>query len=97
MIPKPKREIDKEYQDYIKRQPCLINLASCVGDIVCHHTVTRGAFGSDFLTIPLCAQHHHEVHFIGKYLFQKKYNIRFEEEIEKLRGNYEKRFDGVTF
>jgi len=84
----PTREVDKDYLEYIKRQPCLIHDGRCVGDIVPHHTKTKGASGSDYKTVPLCATHHNEVHVWGRYTFQESYNISFSEEIIRLLAGY---------
>ena len=86
--PKPKREVDKKYLEFIKKQFCLCKNRDCIGDISPHHTVTKAASGSDLKTVPLCATHHSEVHNIGRDTFQKKYNIRFDEEIIKLLARY---------
>jgi len=90
-IQKPKREVDKAYKKYIERQPCLCQSSDCVGDIVCHHTVSVGAGGSDFLTVPLCGEHHvggTGVHQMGKDTFQEFHNIDFQTEIINLLKNY---------
>ena len=86
--PKPKREVDKKYLEFIKKQFCLCRNRDCIGDTSPHHTTTKAASGSDLKTVPLCATHHSEVHNIGRDTFQKKYNIRFDEEIIKLLARY---------
>ena len=88
MIPKPARETSKPYLEYIKTLPCVCRDNTCIGDVVPHHTTTRKAGGNDYATIPLCATHHHEVHFIGKKTFQKKYNIEFAYLIVKLNDAF---------
>lgn len=87
MIQKQKREVDKKYLSFIREQRCLVGYV-CTGDIVYHHTKTRGAGGSDYLTIPLCHKHHVEVHQVGVKTFQEIYNIDFENNINKLKKKW---------
>jgi Protein of unknown function (DUF968). len=82
---KPKREIDKAYRKYIESQPCLIGFG-CLGDIISHHTKSVGSGGSDYTCVPLCMKHHNEVHTAGRDMFQTRYGISFEKEIERLLG-----------
>jgi len=84
MIPKHKREIDEGYLEYIRQQPCLVTYQTAEP----HHTVSRGSFGSDYLTVPLSRKHHTECHQIGKNTFQKKYGIDFDTEIIRLLIGY---------
>ena len=92
MIPNPKikRQKDKAYLEYIKSQRCLICSAECNGDIVAHHTTTKGAGGSDYLTVSLCKYHHYLVHLIGRYRFQNTLGISFKTEIIRLLKAYHK-------
>lgn len=68
-----------------------------------HHIISRGACGRDKKIydvkenrVPLCRQHHSEVHFIGAKSFWEKYNMfdRYVEAKTKIRdaekGKYEK-------
>ena len=90
-LQKPKRETDKNYRKYIEQQPCLVRNSDCLGDVVCHHTVTVGAGGSDYLGVPLCAEHHTGktgVHQMGRDSFQKFHNIDFRDEIIRLLKEY---------
>ena len=89
-IQKLKREVDKAYLDYIKMQPCIIHDSDCIGDISPHHTKTKGSGGNDLLTVPLCAYHHHRVHFLGRKTFQQRYNVDFMCEITRLYRKYKK-------
>ena len=92
---KPKREVDTPYTEFIKTQPCLIGVG-CIGQIINHHTKTKGSGGSDREQVPLCGgRHHPEVHTIGRDTFQKKYNINFGEEIKRLNALYE-RMEGAA-
>jgi len=91
MIPKPRRETDKQYLEYIETLPCTCKDCTCIGSVVPHHTKTKGSGGSDYLTIPLCARHHHEVHFLGRLTFQEKNNVFFQDVIPRLLIGYIKR------
>ena len=84
------REQDKKYLEYIKGLPCLCHDNLCIGDIVPHHTKTKGSGGSDYLTVPLCGFHHAEVHSIGRTTFQRVHNINFTTETIRLLARYRK-------
>lgn len=88
---KQKRTVDKKYRAWIRTQPCLISNAECLGDIACHHTVTVGAGGSDYLSIPLCTHHHQLLHQIGRYSFQSLFSISFTTRIIQLLKRYPRR------
>ncbi len=88
MIPKPKREIDKKYLEYIKTLPCACKDETCVGEIAPHHTTTKGAGGSDYLTVPLCAKHHTQCHDMGRYSFQRKLGVSFDEIVNKCQKDW---------
>jgi len=91
-IPKPERETDEAYLDFVRSQPCLCKGndkgRKCLGDIAPHHTKTVGSGGSDYGTVPLCAEHHTECHSIGRDTFQDKYGISFRDTIARLRTMY---------
>ena len=85
---KPIRETDKDYLEYIRNEPGLVE----GDDIVAHHTVSVGAGGSDYLAVPLPFKHHTPgVHSMGKATFQKEYNINFDKEIIRLLIKYIKK------
>lgn len=89
MLIKCKREVDKGYLEFIKKQPCLCRYsADCIGDISPHHTITKGAGGSDYDTVPLCAFHHMQCHTIGRDTFQRKHGISFKKSIALLKLKY---------
>lgn len=90
LSPKQIREIDEGYLEYIKQQPCLITGQKAEP----HHTVSRGAGGSDYLAIPLNREKHTECEMIGKNTFQEKYNLNFNKEIIRLLIGYIKH--GIT-
>ena len=81
LLPKPKRIVDEDYLEFIKRRSCIICGKAPPSDA--HHVRTRGAGGSDYEATSLCRQHHSEVHAIGRKTFQKKYNIDFRDVIIK--------------
>lgn len=85
---KNKREVDLAYLKYVRSNPCLVSNDKCSNAIHAHHSVTKGAGGSDYTAIPLCHICHHEIHSIGRFSFQEKYNINIETEIKRLVGNY---------
>jgi len=87
---KPARIQDKMYLAYIKGLPCLCRDNLCIGDIVPHHTKTKGSGGSDYLTVPLCGFHHAEVHSVGRTTFQRVHNINFTHEIIRISIIYRK-------
>ena len=87
---KQKRLVDKTYLRYIRHQPCLINNLDCMGDVVYHHTISVGAGGDDYLTVPLCHYHHIPgVHSMGAVTFQDVYEIDFNIEIIRLLNAYQ--------
>lgn len=47
------------------------------GDVVAHHLVSRKSYGPDVKEnlIPLCVEHHNEIHFIGRTTFAYKYPL----------------------
>jgi hypothetical protein len=56
------REIDQEYINFLKSQSC----ASCGAPSKNpHHTITRGAGGSDYFAVPVCFNCHFRVHSQG--------------------------------
>lgn len=83
-IPKLKREVDKAYLRYVREQPCIISSQKAEP----HHTVSVGAGGSDYLSVPLSHILHVECHAIGKDTFQEKYGVSFDKEIIRLLTNY---------
>ena len=88
--PKIKREIDKDYLAYIRKQPCLVGLF-CRGRVAPHHDPSIGAGGSDYRALPLCANHHTTVHQIGRKSFQDRSMLNFNKERVRLLIGYIKR------
>lgn len=77
---KPIREVDKDYLKFIRKEPCLITGLKADP----HHTVSRGAGGSDYRAVPLNREKHSECENIGIKTFQKKYYLSFDREIIRL-------------
>ena len=75
-----------EYLDYIRTLGCAI----CGQQAEPHHAETGGVGMkcSDYKTIPLCRQHHDEIHRIGKLSFQRKYNVDIEFITDRLSGDF---------
>ena len=46
--PKPRREVNKAYLNYIKTLPCLCKNSACTGDIAPHHT-GRNTFARKYI------------------------------------------------
>jgi hypothetical protein len=62
LIPKPKRFESAAYLAFIRSLPC----TACDYPVTeAHHLKTRGAGGSDLTAIPLCRQHHTQIHTEG--------------------------------
>jgi hypothetical protein len=85
MFPKSKRYKNEAYREYIKQQPCcitgmiMVNEATGKTESDPHHTVSKGAGGSDLSCVPLLHELHVECHNIGQETFQEKYDINFKE------------------
>jgi hypothetical protein len=90
-FPKPKRVQDKKYLEWIRWHLCVADPDFiCSGQIIPHH-INAGGMGtkcSDYETVPLCNEHHREIHDKGKKIFQAKYEIDLKEEAERLREEY---------
>ena len=81
-MPKVKIERSDKYLAYIRTLPCTI----CRSRSIAHHTQTggMGIKGSDYLTIPLCGDHHLEVHQWGRRTFEEHYGIAQENIAKQL-------------
>jgi len=79
------REVDDEYIAWIKGWECL----SCKKwPVDAHHTVSRGAGGSDYTSIPLCHSCHMQCHSMGAESFQREKCLIFDAEIQALLELY---------
>lgn len=101
-IPKPKREIDTPYRQWIKTLPCYAGmrmepLKMCMGIIDPHHVIPdgggkTGSKVSDRRCIPLCRFHHDEAE-----RSQRVFNATYgdpEGEIRDLNREYDARTRG---
>ena len=72
MNPKPKTFRSPLYLEHVRKLPCCI----CGATAEPHHFGGgMGLKGTDLYAIPLCHSHHMEIHLIGTFTFQKKYNM----------------------
>lgn len=83
--PKPIREVNKKFLEFIKTQPCCV----CGSKSEPHHTRSVGSGGSDMSCVGLCRQHHAEVHQIGKSRFKGKYGFDLEQVNRIMVRGYE--------
>ena len=97
-FPKPEKIVDKDYLAWIERRPCMIchkERAGFKANSSDAHHINDKSGGSakynDHRTIPLCFDHHREIHQIGKDTFTKKYNlVDLEIYIEAYREIYKR-------
>lgn len=74
MFEKHKPGRSEAYLDYIRSQRCYICQRSPSEP---HHVETggMGMKGSDFSALPLCREHHREIHDMGKARFWRQYFV----------------------
>ena len=81
---------DKQYQAWVRQQPCLVCYQTpCQAHH--HRSSVNSGIGikpGDDWCVPLCASHHSELHWEGVKIFSDKYEIDFLFEILKLRRRY---------
>ena len=94
--------INEEYLDFIRHQPCIVNLycdywdtRDKEGNIISdpHHIDKRGYKDykrNDYHTVPLCRKHHSEEENLGKDGFPKKHNLDIWREQAYLRTKFDK-------
>lgn len=93
MFPKPKRNIDKKYIEWIKSlNCCCCGARNEFSDP--HHVNKKGHGGvgtkaNDRRAVPLCHHHHTIVHQEGRNTFEQKFCVVFEEIITGLNSYYE--------
>ena len=95
MFSKQPRQEDKKYLDFIRGKPCLCMSDSCWGETAPHHTISRGAWGSDYRAIPVCLFHHMEAEQKGLEYMEKTYSFNALDEIIKLLSEYLGKMEGV--
>lgn len=85
---KHKTSRNKKYLAYIQTLDCIV----CKRKRVDAHHVYTGGVGlkcSDYLTIPLCREHHSEIHNTGKKMFQVKYQVNIKDLLTMYLKIYE--------
>ena len=83
-FPKPARLKNPAYLAWVRRQPCI----ACGATSQAHHTVTKGAGGSDYRTVPLCWMHHADLHGQGEKYFEEEYMVDIKDEVIRLLETY---------
>lgn len=85
MIPKPVRHVDEGYLSYIRSLACVV----CGrGPADAHHVTTRGAGGSDYATVPLCREHHTQVHRMGHHQLERVHGVDLWREVARCLIEY---------
>ena len=77
-IPKTTPWRSKKYMEWVSTLPCVI--CNRPGQSDPHHVRIFGNAGTgqkpdDCWCIPLCREHHNEIHSIGMYSFQERHNV----------------------
>lgn len=85
MFPKQTREVNEDYLEFIRKQPCCISGENAEP----HHLKSVGSGGSDMSCVPLSRKLHTEVHMMGRSRFEAKYEIRLNDVNMEMRGKYE--------
>lgn len=93
-LPKPQREEDTLYRQWIKTQPCILasdSTCPCIGEIDPHHVKPfgggkMGSKVSDYRCVPLCRGHHIEAEQ-GREMFERLHGLDLDFWI---RGLYQK-------
>lgn len=80
MTPMPKAHTwkSRKYRQWVSDMPCMVCGSAPPSDP--HHVVIPGNSGmgqkpSDFWCVPLCHEHHTELHSQGRDTFERKYQI----------------------
>ncbi len=73
------------YREWVAGMPCLLSGVNCIGVVCAHHVKTRGAGGRDEANLlPLCVQHHQEIHSLGRTTFERRYQMNLDSEAQSL-------------
>src|SRR5437899_767796 len=90
-FPRPSRLKDPAYLRWVRLRPC-VACGSAFGaawrPAHAHHTVTKGAGGSDYRTVPVCWKHHAELHNRGAAWFEEEYMVDLKDEIIRSLESY---------
>lgn len=87
MLQKPKRFESPEYLKHVRSYGCLI----CSSEACDAHHVMTGGMGTkthDVFTIPLCREHHDEMHRMGPIHFESKYQVNIWQNVAFLLAEY---------
>jgi hypothetical protein len=72
VVGKPKRYEHPNYLAFIRSLPCV----ACDYPVTdAHHLKTRGSGGSDLTAIPLCRQHHTQIHTEGTRTAMERWSL----------------------
>lgn len=96
--PKPKRELDPKYLDFIDKLPCVVHGPDCSygeGRSTHHHLQQKGHGAkaskcSDRRAIPMCAKHHEIIHRTGRETFLNTHGLDPEAIITNLNSIWER-------
>lgn len=80
------REKDEKYLEYIRTKDCITPL--CWNSSEPHHLISRGAFGSDYSSVPLCRYHHSEIEATGVSKFEERWGVNVWKEAFKCLLEY---------
>ncbi len=92
-LTKPRRVQDEGYLNFVRSSRCAV-VGCHAFAIDAHHTITRGAGGSDYSAIPVCRSHHSELHHIGRARFESEYGISLAAVNARLLGEYLAKIQG---
>lgn len=86
-LPKPYRQTDPGYLDFVRLHRCVV-WPGCRRRGEAHHLTTRGAGGGDYSAVPLCREHHAQIHNVGRSQFEDAHNLNLWEQAANLLGIY---------
>lgn len=61
-----------------------------------HHVKTRGAGGAERDQVPICQEHHEDIHSLGKTSFERLYELNLTELAAHNCGLYEQQLERLT-
>lgn len=67
-----------ELREFVRSRPCVLeSLHECRGPVEVAHVKSRGSGGPDYdNVVPLCMEHHRELHRIGRKSWEFKHQFR---------------------
>lgn len=93
MKPKWYKFIDKYYEGWIRKEPCLVCQSN---EVHCHHV--DHARRNAYMSVPLCPEHHtmgpYAYHIIEREAFEEKHKLNLDWEIMKLMMKYIQKLGG---